>query len=101
MGVTLATFRGLGKIPLEKQWFMRTERMFERAGAPSLKNFAGILSGPAALFEEKDSIIFKISNGSVGFKKNDSGFLSLKNSWIHFPTLLFILCAFTFSRWIS
>ena len=67
---------------MEKQWFMRTERMFERAGVPrpSLKNFAGILSGPAALFEEKDSIIFKISNGSVGFKKNDSGFLSLKNS---------------------
>ena len=47
---------------------MNLERMLERAGAPSFKNFAGILSGPGDLLEEKLSITLRISIGSVGFR---------------------------------
>jgi len=67
-GVTWAVLSLLGKIEVLRELFTSSVNGFKRAGLPSLRTFAGILSIPVAFFTLSLSICFEIQFSETGLK---------------------------------
>ena len=69
IGPTTANFKDSGNLPVEKHSFTSSLKMGGSALAAIFKILDGILSGPAALLDEKLIIMMYISPGSIHYYK--------------------------------
>ena len=69
IGITLASFKGFGKIPLTKDWLMCLEIGILIVWEYFLRSWVGILFGPIDSLRFNVLIISSTSSGDVGVKK--------------------------------
>ena len=73
-GITLASFSLDGKIPVEKDKLMMSERKEEKVSRLEIIILYGILLGPEDLLSFKDFNTEEISSGVVGVIKKELAF---------------------------
>ena len=67
IGVTLASFKGSGKIPVTKDWLMSLEIGILIVLEHALRGIVGILFGSIAFLRFNVLIMFSTSSGDNGF----------------------------------
>ena len=74
IGVTLAVFKGVGKVPVVKERLSKSASCSEMSFLSIFKTLLGILYGPVNLLISREERINLISSLLVGERKNVSGF---------------------------